>query len=66
MERFCGALGRAIHNRRFPYACLDKRVRDLAQLDQIKTLFNLWEELDLSNRRQVEKSGVRIPNCTFI
>ncbi|KDQ09486.1 hypothetical protein BOTBODRAFT_84773, partial [Botryobasidium botryosum FD-172 SS1] len=39
MERYCGGLQRAIRNRRFPFASLDKRVRDLAQLDQIKTRY---------------------------
>ncbi|KDQ11951.1 hypothetical protein BOTBODRAFT_79689, partial [Botryobasidium botryosum FD-172 SS1] len=39
MERYCGSLQRAIVSRRFPFASLDKRVRDVAQLDQLKSLY---------------------------
>lgn len=65
MERFCGALLRTMKSRRFPFTSLDKRVCDLAQLSQIKTLFDLHEELDLSTCRKVEENGIRIAGCEF-
>ncbi|KDQ08446.1 hypothetical protein BOTBODRAFT_179804 [Botryobasidium botryosum FD-172 SS1] len=65
LERFCGLPQRTIRNRRFPFASLNRRVRDLAQLDQIKTRYNLWEVLDLSTHRRVKEKEIRILGCKF-
>ena len=45
MERFCGAVGRHVKNRRDPYASLDRRVRELAQLQITKLKYGLMDEL---------------------
>ncbi|KDQ10505.1 hypothetical protein BOTBODRAFT_163812 [Botryobasidium botryosum FD-172 SS1] len=63
VERFCGSLLRTIRNRRFPFACLDRRIRDIAQLDQIKVRYNLSKILDLSLRGQIKDRGTCINNC---
>lgn len=44
MEQFCGSLLPAIKSRRFPYASIDRRVTELAQLDQIKVLYGLHQQ----------------------
>jgi hypothetical protein len=51
MEHFCGAVGQHVKNRRNPYASLDRRVRDLAQLQMVKLKYGLTEEL--SSKRPV-------------
>ncbi|KDQ10439.1 hypothetical protein BOTBODRAFT_115716, partial [Botryobasidium botryosum FD-172 SS1] len=66
MERYCGGLQRAIQSHRFPFASLDKRVRDLAQLDQIKTIYNLQRALDLTTRSKIEERGIRIATRRLI
>ena len=65
VERFCGSLLPAVKSRKHPYACLDHRVRDIAQLSQIKVLYGLTRELDLSDRGEVMKSGVPQTDCKF-
>jgi hypothetical protein len=45
MERFCGAVGQHVKNRQNPYASLDRRVRDLAQLQMVKLKYGLMDEL---------------------
>ena len=47
MERFCGAVTRGNKNRANPYASLDRRVRDVAQLQMVKVKFGLLETLSL-------------------
>jgi len=45
MERFCGAIGQHVKNRRNPYASLDRRARDIARLQLIKLKYGLMGEL---------------------
>ncbi|KAL1686983.1 hypothetical protein GGG16DRAFT_63249 [Schizophyllum commune] len=59
MERFCGVLGRAVKNRKHPYISLSHRVRDVAQLNQIKLIYCLSDELDLSDSKEAEVNGHR-------
>ncbi|EUC56560.1 transposase family Tnp2 protein [Rhizoctonia solani AG-3 Rhs1AP] len=69
MERFCGALVRANLNPRFPYASLDRRVLEVAQLAQIKLMYNLFEALDLGTRKHAIAQGTRYPEypgCVFV
>ncbi|CAE7076308.1 unnamed protein product [Rhizoctonia solani] len=61
MERFCGALGRANLNPRFPFASMDRRVLEVAQLAQIKCIYNLFEALDLGDRKHAIARGVHYP-----
>nr|GAT57216.1 predicted protein [Mycena chlorophos] len=51
MERFCGTLSAGIRSRRHPWASLDRHVFETAQLAQIKTLYNVVEELSLDEPR---------------
>ncbi|CUA76247.1 RNA-directed RNA polymerase L [Rhizoctonia solani] len=69
MERFCGALVRANLNPRFPYASLDRRVLEVAQLAQIKLMYSLFETLDLGDRKHAMATGTRYPEyprCIFV
>jgi hypothetical protein len=61
MERFCGALGRANLNPRFPFVSMDRRVLEVAQLTQIKCMYNLFESLDLGERKHAIARGTRYP-----
>ncbi|KAF8205477.1 hypothetical protein K438DRAFT_1579180 [Mycena galopus ATCC 62051] len=47
MERFCGSIQPGIRSRRFPWASMDRYVFELAQLTQIKTVYNVGETLSL-------------------
>ena len=44
MGHFCGAVGRHVKNRQNPYASLDRRVRDLAQLQTVKLKYGLMDK----------------------
>ncbi|KIY62740.1 hypothetical protein CYLTODRAFT_316668, partial [Cylindrobasidium torrendii FP15055 ss-10] len=44
-ERFCGFIVRSQVNRRYPYSSFARRLRDIAQLSQIKLIFHLHSEL---------------------
>ncbi|KDQ12217.1 hypothetical protein BOTBODRAFT_34816 [Botryobasidium botryosum FD-172 SS1] len=59
MERFCGSLLPAIKSRKHPFSSLNHRVRDVAQLSQLKLIYSLTEELDLSERREDESAGTQ-------
>ena len=47
MERFCGLLANSNKSRRWPWMSINYRIFDVIQLNQIKVLYNLDEELDL-------------------
>jgi hypothetical protein len=47
MERYCGALRRAIRNRRFPCASLDRFLIESAQLTQIALVYDVANDLAL-------------------
>ncbi|KAJ6538261.1 hypothetical protein DFH09DRAFT_930551 [Mycena vulgaris] len=51
MERYCGSIQPGIRSRRFPWASMDRHVLETAQLTQIKTLYNVFEELSLTEPR---------------
>ncbi|KAG8870580.1 hypothetical protein FRB98_001528 [Tulasnella sp. 332] len=57
MERFCGSLLPSIKSRKYPFTSLDHCIQDIAQLDQLKLLYNLFDELDLSDRKDVKIRG---------
>ncbi|KAJ7774069.1 hypothetical protein B0H16DRAFT_1713902 [Mycena metata] len=57
MERFCGSLVPAVKSRKFPFASLAHRLRDVAQLNQIKLLYGLTDELNLSADKEVGETG---------
>ncbi|KAJ7119407.1 hypothetical protein C8R44DRAFT_624868 [Mycena epipterygia] len=49
MERFCGSIQPGIRSHRFPWASMDRYVLEIAQLTQIKTIYNVGEVLSLRN-----------------
>jgi hypothetical protein len=57
MEQLCGALGRANLNPRYPFVSMDCRVLEVAQLAQIKYMYNLFEMLDLGDHTQALAKG---------
>ncbi|KAJ7118905.1 hypothetical protein C8R44DRAFT_624982, partial [Mycena epipterygia] len=57
MERFCGSLVPAVKSRKYPFTSLAHRIRDVAQLSQIKLLYGLTAELDLSSGKDMEETG---------
>ena len=61
MERFCGLLAASGKSRRSPYVSISHRICDLAQLNQIKVVYDLEESLDL--RGPSGKSGDSYDNC---
>ncbi|KAJ6528437.1 hypothetical protein B0H19DRAFT_969139, partial [Mycena capillaripes] len=63
MERFCGSLLPAIKSRRHPWASIDRRILELAQLFQLKAVYSLASTLDLRRRRKVERSGMSLAGC---
>ncbi|KAJ7218476.1 hypothetical protein GGX14DRAFT_533319 [Mycena pura] len=69
MERFCGSLLPAIKSRRYPWASIDRRILELAQLFQIKAIYSLSKTLDLRRRRKLETSGTALaeyPRCVLV
>ena len=66
MERYCGALQLAVRSRRFPYASLDRYVTENAQLTQIKTIYNISEELALGPPRKDVRGAYKDLSCTYI
>ncbi|KAJ7100775.1 hypothetical protein B0H15DRAFT_919926 [Mycena belliarum] len=69
MERFCGSLLPAIKSRRYPWASIDRRILELAQLFQIKAIYSLSTALDLRPRRKLEMSGMTLaayPRCVLV
>ncbi|KAJ7701405.1 hypothetical protein B0H17DRAFT_924520, partial [Mycena rosella] len=63
MEQFCGSLLPAIKSRRHPWASIDHRILELAQLFQLKAVYSLSTSLDLRHRRKLEKSGMALTAC---
>ncbi|KAJ3833514.1 hypothetical protein F5878DRAFT_654300 [Lentinula raphanica] len=61
MERFCGSLLRTVKNRKYPFTSLAHRVRDIAQLNQIKLLYGLSDMLNLSDDHLDNRSGFKFP-----
>lgn len=66
MERFCGSLLPSIRSRKHPFSSINHRVRDIAQLNQIKLLYHLTEELDLSDHQNELVTGEQYPACEYL
>lgn len=64
MERFCGMLANSGKSRPFPWASLSNRILDIAQLNHVKVLYRLDEELDL--RGQPGVPGKTYVECTWV
>lgn len=66
MERFCGSLVPAVKSRKYPFTSLAHRIRDVAQLSQIKLLYGLTAELDLSAGKEMVDTGLVLDDCEFL
>ncbi|KAJ7760285.1 hypothetical protein DFH07DRAFT_867862 [Mycena maculata] len=62
MERYCGSIQPGIRSRRFPWASIDRYVLEVAQLTQIKTLYNVVKELSLREPRGLVQGSLADPN----
>ncbi|KAJ7114214.1 hypothetical protein C8R43DRAFT_903080 [Mycena crocata] len=68
-ERFCGSIVLAIQSRKHPFTSMAHRLRDIAQINQLKLIYGLADELDLSDSRETEKTGFALedyPDFVFI
>jgi hypothetical protein len=65
-ERYCGSLVPAIRSRRFPFPSLDRYITELAQLTQIKMLYNLEEVLSLQAPKGDVAGLFSDPTCEFL
>ncbi|KAJ7697806.1 hypothetical protein B0H17DRAFT_1262018, partial [Mycena rosella] len=69
MERYCGSIQPGIRSRRFPWASMDRHVLETAQLTQIKTVYNVFEELSLTaSRAEIPGSfsDPAYPSCVLL
>lgn len=64
MERHCNTLLQSIKSRRHPYASIASFVTTAAQLDQIRLLYNIREELRLDPDEK-ESNKIVDFSCTF-
>ncbi len=62
MERYCGRLQPCIKSRRFPFANIDRFVLDAAQLQHIKLLHHLEDELAF-RPPLLPGNSLKLPNC---
>jgi hypothetical protein len=66
MERFCGAITRGNKNRANPYTSLDRRVRDVAQLQMVKVKFGLLETLSLRQPKgELDEDADTFDGCVY-
>lgn len=51
MERYCSYIGQGVKNRRDPYANINRRVRDAAQLQMIRHLYDMRDIITFQQTR---------------
>ncbi|KAJ7809575.1 hypothetical protein B0H14DRAFT_2379645 [Mycena olivaceomarginata] len=56
-------VGRNISSRKHLFASMAHRLRDVAKLNQLKLIYHLREELDLSDSRDVQSRGLTLSDC---
>ncbi|KZP05559.1 hypothetical protein FIBSPDRAFT_765690, partial [Athelia psychrophila] len=66
MERYCGMLQPAIHSRCFPYASLDHHITKVAQITQIKIIYNAHTELSLKPPQGTVAGLFRDLSCMWL
>ncbi|KAH9935848.1 hypothetical protein B0H21DRAFT_813369 [Amylocystis lapponica] len=67
MERYCARLQPALRSRRFPDASLSRYVVSAAQLQQVKLIYDLTEELSLApHHGGVASLAVPNPTCVLL
>ncbi|KAJ7017125.1 hypothetical protein C8F04DRAFT_1338084 [Mycena alexandri] len=62
MERYCGSVQPGIRSRRFPWASIDRYVVEIAQLTQIKAVYNVAQELSLTAPRGLPQGSLEDPS----
>jgi hypothetical protein len=64
MERYCGRnISGVIGSKRFPWADLDRRVFEEAQLTQIKLHYNKIEDLSFARPRNLPRGSYEPSSC---
>lgn len=69
MERFCSYVGASVKSRRFPYANIVRRIRDVTQLRIIRDLYHLQGELSFKPIKPLMdtdkdcKDAEKLPDC---
>lgn len=66
IERYCGTIASAVKSRRFPWASIDRRITEIAQLMQIKLRYDLKEELLLDLTTRPIRGRFTDPACAYI
>ncbi|KAJ6568807.1 hypothetical protein B0H19DRAFT_1209274 [Mycena capillaripes] len=61
-ERYCESIQPGIRSRRFPWASIGRYVLEIAQLTQIKALYNVEQEVSLAASR----GAVQDPSCILL
>jgi hypothetical protein len=51
MERYCSFIGAAVKSRRYPYANIARRIRDVAQLRIIREIYDLHDIITFGHTR---------------
>ncbi|KAJ7108094.1 hypothetical protein C8R44DRAFT_636820 [Mycena epipterygia] len=65
MERYCGSIQPGIRSRRFPWASIDRYMLEITQLTQIKTVYNVVQELSLTGPRGAIQGSRWDPSCPW-
>jgi hypothetical protein len=71
MEHYCSYIGSAVKSRRYPYANIARRIRDVAQLRMIREVYDLHDVVRFGRARgtkeeREERSSDQLPDCEFI
>jgi hypothetical protein len=68
MERYCSFVGASVKSRRYPYANIARRLRDVAQLKIIRELYDLHDIVQFGQARTSAEeceilSADQLPDC---
>jgi hypothetical protein len=70
MERYCSFIGSSVKSRRYPYANIARRIRDVAQLRVIRDIFDLRDTVGFGRTRasadeKEELSSEQLQACEY-
>lgn len=70
MERFCSFIGASVKSQRYPYANINRRVQDTAQLRVVRELYDLHDVISFAPSREAEAIGIEgtesLPECMCV
>jgi hypothetical protein len=71
MERYCSFIGASVKSRRYPYANIARRIRDVAQLRVIREIYDLHNRIRFgrirrSKEEKEELCSDQLPDCKSI